>query len=102
MKAIKAPFPLFVSSYYVIYFDLEIFYQQLYKTQWWGAINEIVNNLRLKRLPLTEAQLHEQFKKKFGFKKAMKCKVFRYHTTLCDKFQITIRPRPAFSPGWKA
>ncbi|CAO2616248.1 Ankyrin and armadillo repeat-containing protein [Lemmus lemmus] len=61
-------------SYYVIYFDLEIFYQQLYKTQWWGAINEIVNNLRLKRLPLTEAQLHEQFKKKFGFKKAIKCK----------------------------
>nr|XP_038940488.1 ankyrin and armadillo repeat-containing protein isoform X2 [Rattus norvegicus] len=61
-------------SYYVIYFELEIFYQQLYKTQWWGAINEIVNNLRLKRLPLTEAQLHEQFKKKFGLKKAMKCK----------------------------
>nr|XP_048311970.1 ankyrin and armadillo repeat-containing protein isoform X2 [Myodes glareolus] len=61
-------------SYYVIYFDLEIFYQQLYKTQWWGAVNEIVNSLRLKRLPLTEAQLHEQFKKKFGFKKAMKCK----------------------------
>uniref|UniRef100_A0A8C0WKP3 Ankyrin and armadillo repeat-containing protein n=1 Tax=Castor canadensis TaxID=51338 RepID=A0A8C0WKP3_CASCN len=61
-------------SYYVIYFELEAFYQQLYKTQWWGTINEIVNNLRLKRLPLTEAQLHEQFKKKFGFKKAMKCK----------------------------
>ncbi|KAI4575150.1 hypothetical protein MJG53_003080 [Ovis ammon polii x Ovis aries] len=61
-------------SYYVISFELEIFYQQLYKTQWWGAINEIVNNLRLKRLPLTDAQLHEQFKKKFGFKKAMKCK----------------------------
>ncbi|XP_070097508.1 ankyrin and armadillo repeat-containing protein isoform X3 [Equus caballus] len=61
-------------SYYVIYFELETFYQQLYKTQWWGAINEIVNNLRLKRLPLTDAQLHEQFKKKFGFKKSMKCK----------------------------
>ncbi|KAM5155927.1 ankyrin and armadillo repeat-containing protein isoform 1-T1 [Callospermophilus lateralis] len=61
-------------SYYVIYFDLEIFYQQLYKTQWWGAINEIVNTLRVKRLPLTDAQLHEQFKKKFGFKKAIKCK----------------------------
>lgn len=69
----------------MIYFDLEIFYQQLYKTQWWGAINGIVNNLRLKRLPLTEAQLHEQFKKKFGFKKAMKCKVFHYHTTLCGE-----------------
>ncbi|XP_054196644.1 ankyrin and armadillo repeat-containing protein isoform X5 [Homo sapiens] len=61
-------------SYYVIYFELETFYQQLYKTQWWGAINEIVNNLRLKRLPLTDAQLHEQFKKKLGFKRAMKCK----------------------------
>ncbi|XP_006864131.1 PREDICTED: ankyrin and armadillo repeat-containing protein [Chrysochloris asiatica] len=61
-------------SYYVICFELEAFYQQLYKTQWWGAINEIVNNLRPKRLPLTDAQLHEQFKKKFGFKKAMKCK----------------------------
>ncbi|KAM9664755.1 ankyrin and armadillo repeat-containing protein isoform 2-T2 [Trichechus inunguis] len=61
-------------SYYVICFELETFYQQLYKTQWWGAINEIVNNLRPKRLPLTDAQLHEQFKKKFGFKKAMKCK----------------------------
>ncbi|XP_040827784.1 ankyrin and armadillo repeat-containing protein [Ochotona curzoniae] len=61
-------------SYYVICFELEGFYQQLYKTQWWGAINEIVNSLRLKRLPLTDAQLHDQFKKKFGFKKAMKCK----------------------------
>uniref|UniRef100_A0A8C8YVN0 Ankyrin and armadillo repeat containing n=1 Tax=Prolemur simus TaxID=1328070 RepID=A0A8C8YVN0_PROSS len=61
-------------SYYVINFELEIFYQQLYKTQWWGAINEIMNNLRIKRLPLTDAQLHEQFKKKFGFKKSMKCK----------------------------
>ena len=62
----------------MISFELDIFYQQLYKTQWWGAINEIVNNLRLKRLPLTDAQLHEQFKKKFGFKKAMKCKVFQW------------------------
>ncbi|XP_004674502.1 PREDICTED: ankyrin and armadillo repeat-containing protein [Condylura cristata] len=61
-------------SYYVICFELETFYQQLYKTQWWGVINEIVNTMRLKRLPLTDAQLHEQFKKKFGFKKAIKCK----------------------------
>ncbi|XP_042850831.1 ankyrin and armadillo repeat-containing protein isoform X4 [Panthera tigris] len=61
-------------SYYVVCFELETFYHQLYKTKWWGAINEIVNNLKPKRLPLTDAQLHEQFKKKFGFKKAMKCK----------------------------
>ncbi|XP_006879000.1 PREDICTED: ankyrin and armadillo repeat-containing protein [Elephantulus edwardii] len=61
-------------SYYVIYFELEAFCHQLYKAQWWGAINETINALRIKRLPLTDAQLHEQFKKKFGFKKAMKCK----------------------------
>uniref|UniRef100_M3YLR7 Ankyrin and armadillo repeat containing n=1 Tax=Mustela putorius furo TaxID=9669 RepID=M3YLR7_MUSPF len=61
-------------SYYVICFELEAFYHQLYKTKWWGAINEVVNSLKPKRLPLTDAQLHEQFKKKFGFKKAMKCK----------------------------
>ncbi|XP_060478334.1 ankyrin and armadillo repeat-containing protein isoform X1 [Panthera onca] len=61
-------------SYYVVCFELETFYHQLYKTKWWGAINEIMNNLKPKRLPLTDAQLHEQFKKKFGFKKAMKCK----------------------------
>ncbi|XP_027444858.2 ankyrin and armadillo repeat-containing protein isoform X4 [Zalophus californianus] len=61
-------------SYYVICFELETYYHQLYKTKWWGAINEVVNNLKPKRLPLTDAQLHEQFKKKFGFKKAMKCK----------------------------
>ncbi|XP_045874132.1 ankyrin and armadillo repeat-containing protein [Meles meles] len=61
-------------SYYVICFELEAFYHQLYKAKWWGAINEVVNSLKPKRLPLTDAQLHEQFKKKFGFKKAMKCK----------------------------
>ncbi|XP_036598334.1 ankyrin and armadillo repeat-containing protein [Trichosurus vulpecula] len=65
-------------SYYVIYFELEIFYQQLYKTQWWGAINDIMNSLRPKRLPLSDIQIHEQFKKKFGFKKAMKCKSLPY------------------------
>nr|XP_020849203.1 ankyrin and armadillo repeat-containing protein isoform X3 [Phascolarctos cinereus] len=65
-------------SYYVIYFELETFYQQLHKTQWWGAINEIMNSLKPKRLPLSDIQIHEQFKKKFGFKKAMKCKSLPY------------------------
>ncbi|XP_007494558.1 ankyrin and armadillo repeat-containing protein isoform X1 [Monodelphis domestica] len=65
-------------SYYVISFDLEAFYLQLYKTQWWGAITEIMDGLRPKRLPLSDIQLHEQFKKKFGFKKAMKCKSLPY------------------------
>uniref|UniRef100_F6W6A6 Ankyrin and armadillo repeat containing n=1 Tax=Ornithorhynchus anatinus TaxID=9258 RepID=F6W6A6_ORNAN len=65
-------------SYYVIGIELETFYQQLFKTQWWGAISEIMNTLRPKRLPLSDIQLHEQFKKKFGFKKAIKCKSLPY------------------------
>ncbi|KAF7245037.1 Ankyrin and armadillo repeat-containing protein [Varanus komodoensis] len=60
-------------SYYVIGIDLEPFYL-LFKTHWWGAINEIISTLKPKRLPLTDLQAMEQFKKRFGYKKAIKCK----------------------------
>uniref|UniRef100_A0A674IDF7 Ankyrin and armadillo repeat containing n=1 Tax=Terrapene triunguis TaxID=2587831 RepID=A0A674IDF7_9SAUR len=65
-------------SYYVISIELETFYQQLYKTPWWGAINEIISTLKPKRLPLTDIQSLEQFKKRFGYKKAIKCKSLPY------------------------
>ncbi|XP_050772345.1 ankyrin and armadillo repeat-containing protein [Gopherus flavomarginatus] len=64
--------------YYVISIELETFYQQLYKTPWWGAINEIISTLKPKRLPLTDIQSLEQFKKRFGYKKAIKCKSLPY------------------------
>ncbi|KAL8183744.1 UNVERIFIED_CONTAM: hypothetical protein K2H54_050551 [Gekko kuhli] len=60
-------------SYYIISLELEPFYLLL-KTQWWGAINELISTLKPKRLPLTDIQAMEQFKKKFGYKKAIKCK----------------------------
>ncbi|XP_062974649.1 ankyrin and armadillo repeat-containing protein [Elgaria multicarinata webbii] len=60
-------------SYYVIGIELEPFYQ-LFKTHWWGAINEVISTLKPKRLPLTDTQAMEQFKKRFGYKKAIKCK----------------------------
>ncbi|XP_078249689.1 ankyrin and armadillo repeat-containing protein [Pogona vitticeps] len=60
-------------SYYVIGIELEPFYL-LFKTQWWGAINEVISTLKPKRLPLTDVQAMEQFKKRFGYKKAIKCK----------------------------
>uniref|UniRef100_A0ACB8G017 Uncharacterized protein n=1 Tax=Sphaerodactylus townsendi TaxID=933632 RepID=A0ACB8G017_9SAUR len=60
-------------SYYVISLELEPFYLLL-KTQWWGAINELIITLKPKRLPLTDNQAMELFKKKFGYKKAIKCK----------------------------
>ncbi|MEE6490361.1 hypothetical protein FKM82_015857 [Ascaphus truei] len=61
-------------SYYAIAIQLENFYQPMRKIQWWGAINGIISTLKPKRLPLTDIQLHEQFKKRFGYKKAIKCK----------------------------
>ncbi|XP_061468883.1 ankyrin and armadillo repeat-containing protein [Rhineura floridana] len=60
-------------SYYVIGIELEPFYL-LFKTQWWGAINEVISTLKPKRLPLTDIQAMDQFKKRFGYKKAIKCK----------------------------
>ncbi|XP_025035644.2 ankyrin and armadillo repeat-containing protein isoform X3 [Pelodiscus sinensis] len=65
-------------KYYVIAIELETFYQQLYKTPWWVAINEIISTLKPKRLPLTDIQSLEQFKKRFGYKKAIKCKSLPY------------------------
>ncbi|KYO33714.1 ankyrin and armadillo repeat-containing protein isoform B [Alligator mississippiensis] len=65
-------------SYYVISIELEAFYQQMYKTPWWGAIHEIINTLKPKRLPLTDMQSLEQFKKRFGYKEAIKCKSLPY------------------------
>ncbi|XP_053554580.1 ankyrin and armadillo repeat-containing protein [Bombina bombina] len=61
-------------SYYAIAVQLEDFYQPMLKRQWWGAINGIISTLKPKRLPLTDIQLLEQFKKRFGYKKALKCK----------------------------
>nr|XP_033800002.1 ankyrin and armadillo repeat-containing protein [Geotrypetes seraphini] len=61
-------------KYYVISIQLENFYQPMNKSQWWGAINVMVDTLKPKRLPLNDIQLHDQFKKRFGYKKAIKCK----------------------------
>ncbi|KAM4697814.1 ankyrin and armadillo repeat-containing protein [Rhinophrynus dorsalis] len=61
-------------SYYAMAIYLESFYQPVLKKHWWGAINGVISMLKPKRLPLTDIQIHEQFKKKFGYKKAVKCK----------------------------
>ncbi|KAJ1186968.1 hypothetical protein NDU88_003747 [Pleurodeles waltl] len=66
------------TSYYVISFEIENCYQSPHKGMWWEAINGMVNELKPKRLPLNDAQLHEQFKKRFGYKKAIKCKSVNY------------------------
>ncbi|KAL2081373.1 hypothetical protein ACEWY4_023226 [Coilia grayii] len=60
--------------YHVISIELGSLYPQPCRTQWWEAVNSSVKLLRKKRLPLTDIQLHEEFKKTFGYKKAIQCK----------------------------
>ncbi|XP_041940339.1 ankyrin and armadillo repeat-containing protein [Alosa sapidissima] len=61
-------------SYHVISIELGSLYPQPCLTQWWEALNSSIKALRKKRLPLTDIQLHEEFKKTFGYKKAIQCK----------------------------
>ncbi|CAB1346712.1 unnamed protein product [Coregonus sp. 'balchen'] len=61
-------------NYHVISIEVGSFYHQPNVVPWWEALNTAIKTLRGKRLPLTDIQLHEQFKKTFGYKKAIKCK----------------------------
>lgn len=45
------------------------------KPLWVRAYCDEMDKLKPKRLPLTDIQIHEQFKKNFGNKKAIKYKV---------------------------
>lgn len=62
-------------SYSVIAIALESFYPQPNSVQWWEAMNKAIRNMREQKLPLTDFQLYEQFKKTFGYAKAIQCKV---------------------------
>ncbi|XP_043927926.1 ankyrin and armadillo repeat-containing protein-like [Protopterus annectens] len=61
-------------SYYVISIELETFYQQFNRTQWWTAMSDVMRTHKSKRLPVNDIQMHELFKKRYGNKKAIKCK----------------------------
>ena len=72
----ESEIPLCVcGSYHVISIELGSLYPQPCLIQWWEALHSSIKTLRKKRLPLTDLQLHEQFKKTFGYKKAIQCKV---------------------------
>ncbi|KAJ8253089.1 hypothetical protein GJAV_G00208980 [Gymnothorax javanicus] len=60
--------------YNLIAMDLEALYAKANRIQWWEAMNSVIKALRGKRLPLTDIELHEQFKQVFGYNKAIKCK----------------------------
>ncbi|KAK3568721.1 hypothetical protein QTP86_013872, partial [Hemibagrus guttatus] len=79
----KEQFPIPLSeiggkSYSVISIALESFYPQPNSVQWWEAMNKAIRNMREQKLPLTDFQLYEQFKKTFGYAKAIQCKSVLY------------------------
>ncbi|KAK7154459.1 hypothetical protein R3I94_007704 [Phoxinus phoxinus] len=102
----KTQFPIPLSeiegkSYNVISIELESLYPQQNTVQWWGALNASIQTLKGKRLPLTDIELHEQFKKTFGYTKAIKCKNVAFglksaaERGLCAAFHSLSRRNPA-------
>ncbi|KAJ8012881.1 hypothetical protein DPEC_G00047480 [Dallia pectoralis] len=75
----KEHFPIQVcevdnKNYHVIPIEVGSFYPQPNVVPWWEALSTAIKTLREKRLPLTDIQLHKQFKKTFGYNMAIKCK----------------------------
>jgi len=63
-------------SYYAMCVEFETFYMgNPQKPLWVRVYHEELNKLKPKKLPMSDIHLHEQFKKYFGYKKAIKCKV---------------------------
>ena len=63
-------------SYFVVPLDFETFSPQVpQQPRWIQAMTEESSRMRSRRLPITEAQINEQFKKYFGSKRAVKLRV---------------------------
>jgi len=61
-------------SYFVVAIDFETF-NPPQQPRWIQAMSEESSKMRSRRLPISETQIHEQFKKYFGYKRAMKLRV---------------------------
>jgi len=67
---------LTVCSYFVVPLDFETFHPQVpQQPRWFQAMSEESSRMRSRRLPVTEYQINEQFKKHFGTKQAVKLRV---------------------------
>lgn len=64
------------NSYFIVKIEFETFYGQMpQKPNWVRMYTEEIARLKPKKLPISDIYLHEQFKKYFGYKKAIKLKV---------------------------
>ncbi len=67
---------LFPCRYYVLALSLETYYPVSPPQPMWAhACYEKIKDLRPKRLPLSDVQMFEMFKKRYGTKQAIKLKV---------------------------
>lgn len=67
---------IFPARYYTFLMEFETYYPQSpQKPKWVHTIVEETKKLRVKRQHMNELQIHELFKKLFGFKRAFKYKV---------------------------
>ncbi|XP_078582860.1 ankyrin and armadillo repeat-containing protein-like [Branchiostoma floridae x Branchiostoma japonicum] len=65
--------------YHIFSLDFETYYPQSpHKPRWIHAFYDVTASLKPKRLPLTDIQVHEHFKKRFGYKKAIRYKNLQY------------------------
>ncbi|XP_077867464.1 LOW QUALITY PROTEIN: ankyrin and armadillo repeat-containing protein-like [Saccoglossus kowalevskii] len=70
--------------YYVLAMEFETYYPMTPQKPWWiHAFYEQIKELKPKRLPLTENHMHEQFKKRYGVKKAIKFKNLQAGLKIC-------------------
>ena len=69
--------PLFLwIRYYVLAIDFETYYPvSPPKPDWVHAFYDKIAELKPKRLPLTDVQMHEQWKRQYGYHQAIKYKV---------------------------
>lgn len=62
-------------SYYALNIDLETYYPNTPKHPLWiHAHYDEISKLKPKRLPIPELQIHEQYKKRYGYQKTVKLK----------------------------
>ncbi|XP_071948397.1 ankyrin and armadillo repeat-containing protein-like [Antedon mediterranea] len=71
-------------SYYIFAMDFETFYPVAPpQPLWLHAVYNRIKDMKPRRLPLTDVHLHEQFKKKYGLKKAIKFKNIQEGLKIC-------------------
>ena len=64
------------ARYMAVVVEFETYYgSSPHKPMWVRAFHEEMSKMKPKKLPISDIHLHEQFKKYFGYKRAIKYKV---------------------------